>query len=44
MPVSQARVALPSVIVFVGGVPSAKVKSTAASSASVIASVVSVAV
>ena len=44
MPLSQARVAAPSVIVFVGGVASEKVKSTAASSASVIESVVSVAV
>ncbi len=44
MPLSQAPVALPSVIVFVGGVVSWKVKSTLASSASVIESVVSVAV
>ena len=44
MPLSQARVALPSVIEFVGAVPSAKMKSTVASSVSVIASVVSVAV
>ena len=41
---SQARVALPSVTVLVGAVPSEKVKSTVASSASVIESVVSVAV
>ena len=44
MPLSQARVAPTSVIVFVGDVASEKVKSTVASSASTIESVVSVAV
>ena len=44
VPFSQARVALPSVIVFDGGVASEKVKSTVASSARTIESVVSVAV